>query len=321
VRRLTATSAAIATVVPLYLWAGAPAGNSLCLAWGNMPWNEAAATLSSSAEARVVGYIRDHLQPGEPLVVSALYSDVFKQTEERQALGKLYNAFFRIPLFLVQYQEKYGSPPSLKTVSQQFDLKVPGEADVLLRVMENDPRVPRFLARDPKTGEITRVDVDAVRSDPRFQQGVERQLSGWEGKPAPDFRLAALDGSEVDSIALRGRIVLLYVWFTGCPPCIQETPALVGIQAEQSRRGFQVVGANADELLHLGYDDSVRERYARQYHINFSVVKWTAESDGAYGKISIFPTMFLIDRSGVIAHHWIGYVKPEELKRAVSALR
>ena len=281
----------------------------------------AEADQAQDAEARVVTYIRDHLQPGEPLVVSALYSDVFKQPQERQALSKLYSAFFRIPLFLVRYQEKYGSPPSLQTISQQFDLKVPGEADVLLRIMESDPRIPRFITRDTKTGEITRLDVAAIRGDPRFQEGVERQLSGWEGKRAPEFRLTALDGSEVDSNALRGRIVLLYVWFTGCPPCMQETPALVAIQADQSRRGFIVVAANADDLLHLGYEDAVRERYARQYHINFAVVKWSNESDAAYGKISIFPTMFLIDRSGVIIRHWVGYVKPEELKRAIQSVR
>jgi peroxiredoxin len=322
VTRAAAICAAIATVAALHLGAEATAGRC----GSSSPARDTAgtATLANSgedAEARVVNYIREHLQPGEPLVVSTLYSDVFKQPQERQALSKLYSAFFRIPLFLVQYQEKYGSPPNLKTISQQFDLKVAGEADVLLRVMESDPRVPRFFARDPKTGEIARVDVAAVRSDPRFQQGVERQLGGWEGKSAPDFRLTALDGSAVDSSALRGKIVLLYVWFTGCPPCMQETPALVAVQAGESRRSFAVVGANADELLHLGYDDSVRQRYTRQYRINFAVVKWTAQSDAAYGKISIFPTLFLIDRSGVITHHWVGYVKPEELKRAISALR
>jgi thiol-disulfide isomerase/thioredoxin len=271
------------------------------------------------AEARVINYIRDHLQPGEPLVVSELYGKVFKQPDEQQALSKLYNAFFRIPLFLVQYQEKYGSPPRLETISQQFDLKAPGAADVLLRVMQNDPRVPRFLTRDPKTGAITHVDVNAVRSDPRFAQAVERQLSGWEGKAAPDLSLTALDGSEINSAALRGKTVLLYVWFTGCPPCMKETPILVALQSEFSGRGFTIVGANADQLLGLDYSDSVRGRYVKEHHVNFPVGNWTAAADAAYGKISIFPTLFLIGRKGIIARHWVGYVPAEELKQALVA--
>src|SRR5207244_7911797 len=137
---------------------------------------------------------------------------IFTRTYDQRTLNTLYIALLRHHLFLVKYQKRYGSPPSLKTISQQFDLTAPGAADVLLRVMQSDPRVPAFLGRDPASGEITRVDVAMVRSDPKFGQAVERQLSGWEGKPAPELKLTALDGSQVDSASLRGKIVLLYVW-------------------------------------------------------------------------------------------------------------
>jgi thiol-disulfide isomerase/thioredoxin len=157
-------------------------------------------------------------------VVTDLYNNVFTKPDERQALDKLYNAFFRIPLFVAQYQEKFGSPPSLKIVSEQFDLRGPDAADVLLRVMESDPRVPHFLARDPKTAEITEVDVEEIRNDARFGQVLQRQLAGWEGKAAPELELRGIKGDTVSLGQLKGKVVLLYVWFTGCPPCMQETP-------------------------------------------------------------------------------------------------
>lgn len=275
-------------------------------------------TQPADAETRVIDYLRGHIRPGEPLVVSELYNTVFTKPEERQALNKLYNAFFRIPLFLAQYQEKYGSPPSLRTIAQQFDLHNSGSADVLLLVMESDPRVPRFLTRDGKTGEIAHVDVEIIRSDPRFGQSVDRQLGGWEGKTAPNFNLAGLDGRTIDSASLSGKVVLLYIWFTGCPPCMKESPKLVALQQEYSSRGFTVVGANADKLLGLGYDNAVRQRYIKEQKINFPVVDWTKESDAAYGKISIFPTLFLTDGKGMIVHHWVGYVAPEELRKYLS---
>lgn len=277
----------------------------------------AAATQADDAEARVLTYIRDHLRPGEPLLISELYGKVFTQPGERRALDKLYNAFFRIPLFLAEYQEKFGSPPSLKTIAQQFDLKTPEAADVLVRVLESDPRVPRFLTRDPKTGEITRVDVEMIRSSPRFREAVTSRLSGWEGKPAPEFKLTGLDGQLVDSTALSNKVVLLYVWFTGCPPCMKETPALVKLGSEFSARGLVIVGANADRVLGLGYDDQIRRRYARDQHVNFPIVHWSKESDAAYGRVAIFPTLFLISGKGVIIGHWVGYVEPEELRQAV----
>ena len=143
------------------------------------------ALASSDAEARVLDYIRTHLQPGQPLMVTDLYNRVFTQPDERQALNKLYKAFFRIPLFVANYQEKFQAPPSLAVISGQFDLNSAADADVLLRVMESDPRVPKFLTRDPKTGEITHVDVERIKADPKFGQAFARQIGGWEGNPAP----------------------------------------------------------------------------------------------------------------------------------------
>jgi hypothetical protein len=91
----------------------------------------------------------------------------------------------------------------------------------------------------------------------------------------------------------------------------------VSLERECRDRGFAVVGANADRLLGLRYGDQDRARYIRERGINFPVVHWTKESDTAYGRIAIFPTLFLISAQGVILHHWVGFVGPDELRRAV----
>jgi thiol-disulfide isomerase/thioredoxin len=275
----------------------------------------------AAAEARVIGYVRDHLKPGQPLVVTELYNKVFTQPAERQALDKLYRAFFRIPLFVAQYQDKFGHPPSLETISEQFDLRAPGAADVLLRVMEFDPRVPKFFSRDPATGQITKVDVALIRSDPRFAQMLAHQLGGWEGERAPAFSLPGLNVARIDSADLAGKAVLLYVWFTGCPPCIQEAPVLVGLNQQLGGRGFEVVGANADRELGLGYTDAVRKHYLAEHHVDFPVGEWTKAADAAYSGISIFPTLFLIDSNGIIRAHWVGFVGAAGLRAAITKVK
>lgn len=269
------------------------------------------------AEARVVTYIRDHLEPGKPLIVTDLYNTVFTQPAERRALDKLYRAFFRIPLFVAQYQEKFGRPPTLKTIAEQFDLRAPGASEVLLRVMESDPRVPKFLTRDPATGEITRVDVAAVRADQRFGAQLQHQLAGWEGKPAPPFTLVGINGDKVDSATMSGKAVLLYVWFTGCPPCIQESPVLVALNRQFNPKGLVMVGANADRILGLSYTDEARKKYLAEHKMNFPIGHWSAEANTAYGGISIFPTLFLIDSKGVIRGHWVGFTSSSELGSAI----
>ena len=269
------------------------------------------------AEARVVDYIRTHIEPGKPLVVTDLYNTVFTQPAERQALDKLYRAFFRIPLFVAQYQEKFGHPPTLKTISEQFDLRAPGAADVLLRVMESDPRVPKFLTRDPATGAITNVDVAAIRADQRFGAQLQHQLAGWEGKPAPPFALAGINGDKIDSASLAGKVVLLYIWFTGCPPCIQESPVLVALEHQFTGKGLVIVGANADRILGLSYTDEARKRYLAEHKLDFPIGHWSAEANTAYGGISIFPTLFLVDSKGVVRGHWVGFTSASDLSAAL----
>lgn len=274
---------------------------------------------SANAESRVLEYVREHTAPGRPVLITKLYNEVFTKPEERQALDKLYRAFFRIPLFVAQHQSKFAAPPTLAKIAEQFDLTSERDASTLLLVMESDPRVPRFFERDAKTGEITSIDAEKARSDPRFAQMAEKHLGGWEGVPAPDFALPGLDAPEVTLAGLRGKTVLVYVWFTGCPPCMKQTPDLAALDREFAARGLVVVAANADNLLDLGHDDSVRRKYRAEQNIQFPMADWTKSADTAFGSISIFPTLFLIDSNGVIIHHWVGYTNREIIEPAIAA--
>jgi thiol-disulfide isomerase/thioredoxin len=271
----------------------------------------------ANPQGKILSYIRDHLKAGQPVRVTDLYNTVFTTPEEHAALSKLYKDFFRIPTFVVQYQQRFSAPPSLKTIAEQFSLNDPEEADTLLRVMETDPRVPRFITRDPATGEIAKVDVEMIRNDPRFAQGAAHELGGWVGRPAPNFDLVGAGDKHLSSSGLNGKVALLYVWFTGCPPCMKEVPELVRLQEEFGAKGLEVLGANADDLLGLGIGDEARQRYAEKEGITFPIVHWTKESNQAYGSISIYPTLFLINRQGRITGHWVGYTSPATLSKAI----
>src|SRR5215475_7568490 len=111
---------------------------------------------ASPVETRIVEYLKANVTPGRPVVVSDLYNNVFKTPEEQKVLGRLYNTFFQIPMFIVQYNTATKKIPTLRELSEQFNFEVAGEADVILRIMESDPRMPRFIERDAKTGEITK---------------------------------------------------------------------------------------------------------------------------------------------------------------------
>src|SRR5712691_10869652 len=199
---------------------------------------------ASDVETRVIDYLKANVTPGRPVVVSDLYNNVFKTPEEQKVLERLYNTFFKIPMFIVQYNTASKKIPTLKELSEQFNFNVPGEADVILRVMESDPRVPKFLERDPKTGEITKVDVDKIKNSPAFSRVLDRTIAGWEGKEAPAYSIAAYDGKAITSEQVAGQPHLVYFWFTNCPPCVKTSPILAELFNQYTKQGFKIVGAN-----------------------------------------------------------------------------
>jgi thiol-disulfide isomerase/thioredoxin len=277
----------------------------------------AQAGTASEAEARIVEYLKAEVKPGQRVVVSELVNQVFTSDEERAVLGRLFNTFFKIPLFAARFQESEGRPPTLAELSEQFGFQVPGQADVMLRIMESDPRMPPFLERDPASGEIVRVDTEAILQHPRFGKQLERSLAGWVGRPAPALELEGWDGSRHSLGAGAGGPHLVYFWFTGCPPCVRTTPILVALNEEYAARGFEILAVNADRALDLPWGDEERAAYAREQGITFPLLHATPEALEAYGSVSVYPTFFFVDAEGVIVSHGVNFQERGGLEAAI----
>ena len=269
-------------------------------------------------ETRIIEYLKVNVQPGKPVVVSELYNNVFKTVEERAVLNRLFNTFFKIPMFVVQYNTSSKKIPTLQELSEQFNFKVPGEADVILRIMESDPRVPKFLERDPKTGEITKLDVARITADARFGRVLERSITGWEGREVPPFSIQSYDGKTITSQELAGEPYMIYVWFTNCPPCVRTSPLLVELH-NKFAGAFKIVAANADKYLELPYDDKVRADYVNKLGIKFTTAHLSSEMQQAYGGVSVFPTMFFVDRNGIIVKHFVNFQEKPALEAAMQS--
>ena len=274
------------------------------------------------AETRVVNYLKANVRPGQPVEVSKLRNEVFKSPEEQKVLQRLFNTFFQIPLAIVEFQARTGRIPKLAELSEHFHFRVPGQMDVMLRIMESDPRVPKFLTRNASTGEITRIDTEAIRNDPTFGKTVQRTIAGWEGQPAPKFAMVSLAKQPVNSAQYRGKPHLIYFWFTNCPPCVQTTPMLVRLYTKYNPKGFEMVAANADQVLGLNYSDLDRANYMRKTGIRFAVGHMTPVMQQLFGGVSLYPTMFFVDRQGQVVKYMVNLQTEAALEAAIQqALR
>ncbi len=119
-------------------------------------------------------------------------------------------------------------------------------------------------------------------------------------KPAPAFTLKDLDGRDITSASLRGKVVIVNFWATWCGPCRAEIPDLVALQ-QKYRDTLQVIGVSEDEA---GVD--VVKRFAAEHGVNYPVAMMTPELEKLFPGISALPTSFILDRESRIVQKHVG---------------
>ena len=271
----------------------------------------------SQIEIRVLNAIQGMLRQGTAISFSQLQNDPHFSSEEKEFIGKLFEILFRIPAFVESELKRTGEPPKRAQIGERFGVGVQS-IELLLTVMEIDRRVPRMFDRD-QAGEITRVRRQALAA---FLQrhGNPVRVTGWEGKPAPDFDLATLEGKRLSSGSLRGSNVLLYFWFTGCPPCSRISPVLETLHQRYGNDRLRVVGLNADRILELTVTDPQRIEYLKKHGVSFPNLHLTREVHKAFGNVNVYPTLFLLDSSGTVVRRLINYQSQETMDQVVSEL-
>jgi thiol-disulfide isomerase/thioredoxin len=137
------------------------------------------------------------------------------------------------------------------------------------------------------------------------------------GQPAPPLVLHALDGRNIASNALPGKVVIVTFWASWCDPCREELPLL---SAYAARHAGQL------QVLAFSLDDPADMALVRQLavHLSFPVGLLGSPWAGAYGRIWRLPVSFVIDRNGRLVDNGWNDAQPAwtdaRLERIVSPL-
>lgn len=118
------------------------------------------------------------------------------------------------------------------------------------------------------------------------------------GKPIQAFDFEDLTGRHWKSSDLLGKVVYLNVWFTGCPPCVQEMPSLNAVFDEVGGKGDIVmlsVALDKPEVLRAFLTTHALKLPAAS--VSLDQIKRLASVEGNLS----FPTHLIIDREGRLA--------------------
>jgi cytochrome c biogenesis protein CcmG, thiol:disulfide interchange protein DsbE len=125
---------------------------------------------------------------------------------------------------------------------------------------------------------------------------IDQKLQEGERVAAPVKDLPMLGGQGTGSLAdHKGKVVVLNVWASWCPPCQSEMPLLQRTQEQITKQGGLVLGVDTQD------SPADALKFLRKQKISFPSLR---DRDREYGQkygVSAYPETFLIDRKGRIA--------------------
>jgi thiol-disulfide isomerase/thioredoxin len=149
--------------------------------------------------------------------------------------------------------------------------------------------------------------VPFFRSDQTHPSGP----SGLAGSTAPVFALLDDRGANVSLSDYKGRVVLMNLWASWCPPCRAEMPDLQRLSQEYARSGLSIVGVNEGESAERA------RTFAQSLGIRFPI--WIDDQQ-RYGRLYAalgMPTTVIIGRNGVVLKGYDGPLTFSQMQDAV----
>ncbi len=274
--------------------------------------------LAQTTEQRVIQSVEEMMNSTGQVIFSELNNDDRFNAEDKAFLGRLYEMFFQIPAFLKTESEITGKIPTRRLIAAGFGI-TQESADLLLAVMQTDPRMPLLFELSPETGEIISLDVESIDAFVA-QRGATVKVTEWVGESLPRFELTSFEDETICSQDLGGKSFFVYFWFSGFPPCVRIAPILGQLDRQYSDSDFQAIGFNADRVLELGVTDQQRRNYLQDQGLRFVNLHVDRSTRQTFGNINVFPTLFFVNSDGVIFRHIINFQDQEALESIVREL-
>ncbi len=126
--------------------------------------------------------------------------------------------------------------------------------------------------------------------------------------PAPDFRLASLDGGQISPADYAGEVVVIDFWATWCGPCRLQAKHLEELHEEYDGKGVRFLAVD------LGEDEQTVRRYVEKTPFPYPVLLDPRDDLSARYQILGLPTVMIIDKAGAISFLETG-VSPVSLLR------
>ena len=132
---------------------------------------------------------------------------------------------------------------------------------------------------------------------------------------APNLKAVTIDGKNINTADMRGKIIVLNLWFINCPNCLQEIKMLNEIVDEYQGKDVVFLGLATNNKADL-------QKFVKKNPFKYQIIPDSAafmltsygdEKNGVYNLG--FPTHVVIDREGYIVMKIQGTKGVEAVKK------
>ena len=137
----------------------------------------------------------------------------------------------------------------------------------------------------------------------------------------PQVEGKTIDGKAFTLSALKGKVVLVMFWSTGCAVCRDKMPELRNNYEGWAGKPFELVAINNDTRVQdfLDYERIISRTVPLKQRF---VQLWTGESGyrDNIGKPAQLPAAFLVNKDGKVVERYVGRIPPEAWDRIADLL-
>ena len=149
---------------------------------------------------------------------------------------------------------------------------------------------------------MTKFDVSYANAVDQWSQQVVREFQGANF----EFSLSDIEGSVVSKRDYVGRVLVVDLWATWCPPCRKGIPEFIKLQ-KKHKSGVAVLGISMDAPETPTSTMETVSNFAQAQGINYDVALGdTSISSQLAGKMAL-PTTLFLDRDGRVRYIATGY--------------
>jgi peroxiredoxin len=121
------------------------------------------------------------------------------------------------------------------------------------------------------------------------------------GRPAPNFTLPGLDGEMVSLSDHKGHVVLVNIWATWCPPCIDEMPSMEALYQELKDEDFEILAISIDAM-----GTETVAPFMKKNNLSFPALLDPEGTIKSVYQTTGVPESFIINKQGILVEKIIG---------------